>query len=222
MNSKLGCWLVLLVVAALPLRTFAAPEPPTADEVIRRAEERFRLLTDYDCFADTDSRAGKKAEAGTYHLWIKRPAMVRIRVIKGGHRGSEVAVDANGNVRGREGGLLKAFVIGLSKTDRRLQSIRGVPITQLDWGSFYRTYHENAARPGARVTLSPHTGGVGPYEVTVTFPQEGKRVRAVYRVDPTRWVLLEADEFEDEVRVDHILFRDINLDTGLSEKWFRL
>ena len=222
MNIRIGCWIALLAAAVIPLRNVAAAAPTTAEDVIHRAEERFRQLTDYDCLADTDSRAGKKTASGTYRLWFKKPEMVRIRVIKGGHRGSEVAVDSAGKVRGREGGLLKAFVVGLSKTDRRLQSIRGVSITQLDWGNFYRGYREGAARPGARVTLAPHTGDANPYEVTVTYPQEGKRVREVYRVDPARWVLLEADVFEDEVRVDHILFRDINLDTGVADKWFRL
>lgn len=222
MNIRIGCWLVLLAAVATPLRCVVAADPPTADDVIHRAEERFRQLTDYDCLADTDSRAGKKTASGTYHLWFKKPEMVRIRVIQGGHRGSEVAVDRDGKVRGREGGLLKPFVVGLSKTDGRLKSIRGVSITQLDWGTFYRGYHEAAARPGARITLTPPAGSAGSYEVTVAFPQDGKRVREVYRIDPARWTLVEADVFEDETRVDHILFRDVKLDTGLEDRWFRI
>jgi outer membrane lipoprotein-sorting protein len=221
MTMTLGCSIALLVVLVAPVRTVSAADPLTADEVIHRAEERFRQLTDYDCLADTDSRAGKKTASGTYHLWFKKPEMVRIRVIQGGHRGSEVAVDRDGKVRGREGGLLKPFVVGLSKTDGRLQSIRGVSITQLDWGTFYHGYHEAAAHAGAHVTLAP-PGSSGAYDVTVTYAQDGKRMREVYRVDSARWVLLEANVFEDEVRVDHILFRDIKLDTGLEDRWFRL
>lgn len=213
-------WLLLLATAA-PLRTHAAAELRTPDEVIRRAEERYAQLTDYDCLADTDSRAGKKTASGTYHLWFKKPGMIRIRVIQGGHRGSEVAVDRDGKVRGREGGLLRPFVVGLSKSDRRLQSIRGVSITQLDWGSFYRGYHAAAARPGAHASVALPAPN-GPYEVTVTYPDAGKRVREVYRVDPVRWILVEADIFEDETRVDHILFREVNLDPGLTDSWFRL
>lgn len=221
MNAQRGCWIALFIAATVPLRTGAANGPQSADEVIRRAEERFRQLTDYECMADTDSRAGKKTALGTYHLWFKPLAMIRLHVIRGGHRGSEVAVDRDGVIRGREGGLLKAITIRMSKTDRRLQSIRGVSVTQLDWGSFYRDYRDNAARPGARATLAPPVAG-RPYEVTVSYSDAGKRVRDVYRVDPASWTLGEADVFEDDVRVDHILFRDVKLNTGVADSWFRL
>ena len=214
-------WPVLLGVLYSPLRLPAAAEPAHPDEVMRRAEERFRTLNDYDCLADTESRAGKKSASGTYHLWFKKPEMVRIKVIRGGHRGSEVAIDKEGDVRGREGGLLKVFVAGLSKTDRRLQSIRGVPITQLDWGSFYKAYREHTARPGAQTALAPRTGDA-PYLVTVTFTDKGLRTRETFRIDPVRWTMLEGEVYEDDVRVDHIVFREVQLDVGTTEKWFHL
>jgi hypothetical protein len=215
-------WPVLLGVLLSPLRLSTAAETVGPDEVIRRAEERFRTLNDYDCLADTDTRAGKKSASGTYHLWFKKPEMVRIRVIRGGHRGSEVAIDANGKVRGREGGLLKPFVVGLSKTDRRLRSIRGVPITELDWGSFYKTYHERAARAGAHTTLAPRASDEAPYLVTVTYTDKGLRMRETFRIDPMRWIMLEGEVFEEDVRVDHIVFREAHLDVGTSERFFRL
>lgn len=214
-------WIVLLAAALAPMRTFGAEEPASADDVIRRAEQRFAQLTDYECLADTDSRAGKKTAAGTYHLWFKKPEMLRLQVVRGDHRNSEVAVDRDGNVRGREGGLLKPFVVGLKKTDRRLRSIRGVTITQLDWGTFYRNYRAAAAQPGAKTELIRRPGSTL-YEVAVTYTQGGTVMRQVYRIDPNRWVLIEADVFEDVVRVDHILFRDIRINTGIGDRWFRL
>jgi outer membrane lipoprotein-sorting protein len=113
-------------------------------------------------------------------------------------------------------------VVGLRKGDGRLKSIRGVPITELDWGSFYKTFREHAARPDARATLAPRDTSDAPYLVTLTSTEHGTRVKETYRIDPTRWTMLEGEVFENDVRVDHIVFRDVTLDAGTPDKFFRL
>jgi hypothetical protein len=65
-------------------------------------------------------------------------------------------------------------------------------------------------------------GTTSPSEVTVTYPNLGKAVREVYSVDPERWLIVEGAVYEDETRVEHVLFREIKLDTGVKEQWFRL
>lgn len=213
---------LLLLVGGLCAGRVHPAEPMRPDEVLALAERRFQSVTDYQCVADAETRLGNKTSAGTYQVWFKKPAMLRTRVLRGNHRGSEVAMDREGQVRGRKGGILKAFVVRLSADDKRLRNLRGVPVTELDWGSFYRKCRERSTRPGARMTLAPRASPDLPYEVVVTYPTEGNRMREVYRIDPKLHVLVEGDIFENEVRVDHIAFREIQLDTGLSDGTFKL
>jgi hypothetical protein len=216
-------FLTLCLAAVLGIVVSAsAAEQLSADELLRRAEERFQALKDYECLLESETRSGKRREAGVYRLWLKRPHMFRLRVLKGKHRGSEVAEDAGGTVRGHEGGLLKPIVVRLSATDRRLRSIRGVPVTEMDWGSFYRKCRERCARPGARVQVTAPASADAPYELTVSYTEAQQPMREVYRIDPQRWVLLEGDVFEGETRVDHVRFYEIKLDTGVRDGWFKL
>jgi len=217
---KLSALLLLafLFLTACPGR---GAEPLTAGDVLRRAEDRFRSLHDYECLADAETRLGRKSDSGIYRVWFKKPHQLRVRVVKGRHKASEVAMDAGGSVRGHEGGLLKPIVIKLKATDKRLCNLRGVPVTELDWGSFYTKCRERTARAGARTTLIPGADEA-PHEVVVTYPHEGKAMREVYRIDPKLWVMVEGSVYEDEVRVDLIRFREIRLDPGLEDRWFKL
>jgi hypothetical protein len=56
----------------------------------------------------------------------------------------------------------------------------------------------------------------------VLYSEQGRRYREVYRIDPHLWVMLEGRVYEDDVLVDHVRFRDIHLDTGVKDSWFRL
>ena len=209
---------------AVSLSAQAADAPPTTPEaVLRRAEERFRSLTDYRCRATLESQSGKKREVGEYQVWVKLPGMLRVHVDRGRGRGSDIAMARDGSIRGRKGGLLKAFVMGLDADDKRLRSIRGNPVTEFDWGSFYRKLRAHAALPGARLTLEPRPANTAaPYVLVVTYSEGGKNYREFTRIDPSLWVMVSGDVYEGVVLVDHVEFRDIHFNTGLTDGFFRL
>jgi outer membrane lipoprotein-sorting protein len=213
--------LLILLLALLPLR-LPAGESLTADEVMRRAEAAFAALSDYECLSDSETRLGAKVESGTHRIWFKQPRMLRVHVLRGRDDGSEVAVGADGRVRGHKGGILKAIVIRLSANDKRLRNLRGVPVTDLPWGRFYEKYRERAARPGARTALQPRLQPDDPYDLVLTYADGGKAIREVYRIEARRWVMMQGDVYENEVRVHHIVFRDIRLNTGVKDSWFKL
>jgi outer membrane lipoprotein-sorting protein len=218
-------WVFLALVLALLVpdaRIVGAVEPPTAAEVIARGEERFRTLRDYACLAEVEMRLRGKVEAGSGQLWFKQPRMLRIRINQGSGKGSEVAVDSDGKIRGRRRGFLSFIVKRLQVSDRRLHTIRGTSMLELDWGSFFLRYHAAVLRPDARIVLAPHPNPNAPYQVVVTYPDLGKSIREVYALDPHQWVIVEGELYEDNVRVEHVVFRDIKLDTGVAPDWFRL
>lgn len=213
--------LALALVIAPGLRVRAGDTPRTFS-MIQRGEERFRTIQDYECLVDVESRVGKRVETGTCRFWYKQPRMLRVKVLRGNRSGSQVTVDRTGQIRGSKGGLLGLIVRRLQPTDSRLLSIRGTSMTTLDWGSFFQKYHAAAQRPDAQVTLAPHADPTAPYEVTVTYANLGKSMREVYSLDPQSWLIVEGAVYEDATRVEHVLFRDIKLNTGVAETWFRL
>jgi outer membrane lipoprotein-sorting protein len=210
-----------IVLLAAPVAVLPAAGP-TADEVVSRAEQQFAGLTDYECLSEMEAHQGERQESGRYHLWFKKPRMLRVRVTGGRNRGSEVAIDSGGAIRGRKGGLLKPFVMRLKPTDRRLKSIRGVPVTEFYWGAFYEKLRRRASLAGAQLSLEPHLRPEAPFEVVLTYRDAGKSMREVYGIDPRLWVMVEGEVFEDGTRVDHVTFQDIRLNTGVAESWFRL
>lgn len=171
---------------------------------------------------DLEARLDQKTELATCQLWFKQPRMLRAKVLRGSGRGSEVAVDSEGQIRGRPGGILSFVVQRLQASDRRLHNIRGTSLLELEWGAGFLRYHAAALRPDAVITLAPHPDPHSPYRVVVSYPDLGKAVREVYSLDPQRWVIVEGELYENEVRMEHVVFHDIKIDTGLPDAWFRL
>jgi outer membrane lipoprotein-sorting protein len=217
----------LWVLPSLLLLTLGATqgytaEPLDATEVIARGEEQFRSLRDYECMVDVEVREGRKVEAGSGRYWFKQPRMLRVRILQGTGKGSEVAVDSEGQIRGHKRGILSFIVKRLKVSDRRLHTIRGTSMLELDWGSFYLRYRAAALRPDAVIAVAPRSDANAPYQVTVTYPDLGKTVREEYWIDPLRWVIVEGAVYEDEVRLEHVVFREIKVNTGIADGWFRL
>lgn len=194
----------------------------TATEVIARGEERFRTLQDYQCLVELETKQGKRVESGACQFWFKQPRMLRLKVIRGSKKGSEVTVSNTGQVRGHQGGLFRSIIRRMKPTDSRLLTIRGSSMMGLDWGSFFLKFHAATANPGARVTLAPREDPEAPYQVQVAYPERGKRMREVYALSPRSWLLVDGAVYEDEVQVEHVTFRDVKLDTGLPDDWFSL
>jgi hypothetical protein len=216
-----GVFLVLALLSLLAIRV-QAEAPLTADDVIARGEERFRRLQDYQCQVDLEVKSGEKVVAGSGQFWFKQPRMLRVRVTRGPGKGSELAVDSLGQIQGRKRGLLSFVVKRLQASDRRLHTIRGTSMLELDWGAFFLRYRAAALRPDAVIRLAPHLNPGSPYQVVVTYADLGKSVREVYSLDPHQWVIVEGALYEDGVLVEHVVFRDIKFDTGMAEGWFRL
>lgn len=217
-----GWMCLLLALVALPGHALDPGEAGTPEAVLARAETVFRDLQDYECVVESEARLGKRHESCIQRLWFKKPLQMRLRVLRGDHRGSEVALDARRKVRGHAGGLLKPFVLGVRFNDSRLKSLRGHHFSELNWGAFYATYRKHAALPQARSVLSRRTSTEAPYEIVLTYSRDGKATRELYRFDPRLWVLLEHEVYEGGERVDHTRFAEIRLNPGLKDSWFRL
>jgi len=214
--------LIALIAAVLTSDRPGRAEAANPEAVLQRVNEQFGALRDYECLVDTDCQAGSKQEARSFRMWYKQPGMLRLKVLRGRSRGSEVVVASDGTIRGRKGGLLKPIVIRMDAEDARVRSLRGVPVSEFLWSAFYSRYRARAAQPGARITLLPHQEADAPYEIQLTYADQGRAMREVLRVDPVRWLVQEREIFEGATCVDRAVFHDWKVNGGLKDGWFRL
>lgn len=56
----------------------------------------------------------------------------------------------------------------------------------------------------------------------LTCSNLGKSVREAYSLASYRWPIVEGAVYEDETRVEHVVFQGIQLDTGMAVGSFRL
>ena len=217
-----GAILCALALSAPVLARVSTPAPVSGIEVIAHAEERFQSLRDYECAVEVQSDLGKRVETGAAKFWYKQPGMLRVNITRGSKRGTVVAVDRGGKIRGHKGGLLSGIVRSMKPNDKRLLTIRGTSLLSLDWGSFYRKFREGAIRPAARIIVEPRSDPTAPHLVSLSSPADGKDVREVYTIEPQRWIMVEGSTYEGDARVEHVLFQDVKLDTGVEDGWFRL
>jgi len=189
--------------------------------VAARLQQRFNQITDYECVMKTETRAGSKVETATFHVWFRKPALFRLRVLQGRQRGSELVVPADGTLRGRRGGLLRAFSRRLNRSDPSLRSLRGQPAWELDMGSFLRAIRDRMAQQGSSAELR---AGPGDHrlllEVRYRPSGGGGPLRDVWSLDDQNWLLVSGDVFEGTQRVDHFEISDLKIDRGLAESFF--
>jgi hypothetical protein len=214
------CLLLMLAASSMPAHS-AAPLSPAGVAV--RLQSRFEQLTDYNCLLKTETHAGSKVETATFHLWYRRPGLLRLRVLQGRRKGSELVLAADGTLHGRRGGLLKPFSRRLSRTDPSLRSLRGQPAWELDFGSFLRAMRDRMALPGSAAVIHEPTA-TEPHlllEVRYRPPGSDRFLRDVWAVDLGEWLLAWGDVFDGQTRVDHVEFSQIRVDQGTKASWFR-
>jgi outer membrane lipoprotein-sorting protein len=214
--------LVLVTCAFSTLTAVAGPraaEPDRAQQILDRAEQRFRSIADYECVIDYECRLPDRVETKTYRVWYLQPKLLRVKVLQGPGKGSEVAMDEKGQFRGRKGGILKPFVVKLKPTDKRLQGLRGKSVTEFNLGTVYERCRGRCSQ-GAEMQVAKTTDATK--GVVLSFNENGKRVQETYRFDPNSWFLTSCSVLEDGKLVESFEIDQLKVNAGLDSEWFRL
>jgi hypothetical protein len=197
-----------------------AAEPDQADAILDRAEQRFRSISDYECVIDYECRLPDRIEKKTYRVWYRQPSLLRVKVLQGPGKGSEVALDENGQYRGRKGGLLKPFVVKLKPGDKRLQGLRGKSVSEFNLGTVYKRCRSRCAQGGADIQVAKAAEGTR--GLVFSFNENGKKVQETYRFDPNSWFLTSCSVLEDGKLVESFDIQGLKVNGGLDEGFFRL
>lgn len=194
----------------------AASEAPP-DRIVDRCEAHFRSLTDYECVLDKESQGGEKSEQGAYRIWYKQPGFVKIKVEKGHHRGSSIALGKEGRIHARSGGLFGFIKISMSKTDSRLRDDDGSYAWQCDFGCELNKLREHV-HAAKSCTAAPM--GEGKEQLTVVYDAQGKQIKEVWQFDTQHDVVLGHETYEGGTLTDRVAIHDYRENTGLSDGFF--
>jgi len=192
---------------------------PTAEQVLSRLEARVDGIKEYECLMEGDMRKGGNSKMGTYHIWFRPPELMRIRVEKGAHRGSEIVLTESGKVRARGGGVLKVFTTTMSRNDKRLRD----PCGRYAWdASFPRLYRRLKERVAAaeRVEVSPL--GKDAYRITVAARDAGQPVRERWTVRLTGCPVERVEVDEGNQAIERTSFREFRENPSLPVDLFKL
>src|SRR5438128_10353366 len=172
---------------------------------------------DYQCVIHSFERQGPRQEERSYRLFVKDARLVRIEVTEGRGKGSEATVDARGRVRGRRGGLLKAFAETLKPEDRRIRSLRGEPFWEAACHNFLKELRLRIAEPGTHAEVEPDPEQPGRLLLVLSRPDA---TREKYWIDPQQMQLLRGEIFENGLLVREFSVRDVRENVGLSDDFF--
>ncbi len=197
-----------------------AAEPDRAEAILDKAEQRFRSISDYECVIDYECRLPDRTENKTYRVWYRQPSLLRVKVLQGPGKGSEVALDEKGQYRGRKGGILKPFVVKMKPGDKRLQGLRGKSVTEFNLGTVYQRCRGRCAQAGADIQVAKTADATR--GVVLSFNENGKKVQETYKFDPNTWFLTSCSVLEDGKLVESFAIEQLKVNSGLDSDWFRL
>jgi outer membrane lipoprotein-sorting protein len=221
-SLALAALLAAAAMAASPTPP-ASGQLPAARDVVSRLEARFAEVTDYECVMDSEEYRAKKSDIGSYRIWFKKPELFRLKVEKGHHVGSEIALTKQGNVRARPGGFLKKLVSkAMSRDDKQLRSLRGGYPWDANFGSLIaalKRHVQQAERAEVRAAAGPPQ--VLDLQVEYRDPSLGP-VREVWSVDATSWLITGSDTYEGPTLAERVRFRGYRDNLGIPESFFSL
>jgi hypothetical protein len=213
---RAAAWPVLVLVSAAVL----LPAHAGTAEALRwvdRLQERITLCKDYQYRVTCYERLGGKEERRSFTLYAKDCRLVRIKITSGRGKGSDVAMDGQGRIRGRKGGLLKPFARTLKPEDTRLRSLRGVAFWESAAHSFLPDLRERMAQPGNRCEVEPAKDQPGRVLLGINRPGG---VREQYWIDPEQLLLMKAETYESDQLVRRFVIEDVRTNVGLSDSFF--
>jgi hypothetical protein len=126
-------------------------------------------------------------------------------------------MDAQGRVRARKGGLLRAFVRTLRPDDPRVCSLRGTPFWEAACPNFLKALRLRVVQPGTECELGPDPAQ--PLLMLLAVHRPGA-LHERYWIDPQGMHLIKGEEFEGDLLVHRFAISDIQENVGLTDAFF--
>jgi outer membrane lipoprotein-sorting protein len=188
-----------------------------AGELIEALQEHAAHCQDYQYDLASYERKGNQQEEQCCRFFGKGDRLVRVRVLQGRGRGSEAVMDAEGRVRARKGGLLKAFTRTLRPDDPRVSDLCGRPFWEAACPNYLQTLRQRVTQPGSECELGRDPQQ--PALVVLTLRQPSG-IQEQYWIDPQGMHLVRGLELEGGLLVHRFTVSNIRENAGLSDSFF--
>jgi outer membrane lipoprotein-sorting protein len=209
--------LVFSCLSSLIVCRVAAGEAAEAVRLVDRLQNRLAQCRDYQYLLTSYERRGDRQEERAYRFYVKDARLVRIKIVAGRDKGSEAILDAQGQVRGRKGGLLKAFPRTLSPGDRRICSLCGTPFWDAACHNYLKALRARMAQAGTQCEVGPDREQPALLLLEVQRPAA---TRERYWVDPQLMHVVKGEVFEGDVLVRRFAVSEIKENVGLPDTFF--
>jgi outer membrane lipoprotein-sorting protein len=180
-------------------------DPKNVTELMASLGRAVAELKDYTVTGVTE-KAGKSEQ---FKLTFKQPNLIRIDT-----PGGQVAVQPNGEIKGRMGhGAFGHISRKLKRSDRRLLDSEGIPFFESDFGSMVaRMQAQIKAGATASLTTQPDT-----YILEIRSGKTSWR----YTVDHSSFIIRENSRTVDGKQVEITRYSDFHPNGGVKEDLFR-
>lgn len=150
---------ILLLAPAIVSAQTQLPEetvPDNVKQLLTASWANWNALSDYQFTMQATVRKGNRVEKSAYHDYFKKPDMFRTDVTAGPKAGGAVVKQADGKIKGHQGGFLAAIILTLSPADKRLYDVRGNYFLEAEWSRHLKQIEDRLIK-GARAALVSDT-----------------------------------------------------------------
>jgi outer membrane lipoprotein-sorting protein len=221
MKTIAFCILLLLLCTGL------SGDEINTDELLEHIQARWQTVSDYTCILETFTLTEDDKQVSTIEHKFLKPKWIRMQILEGDGKGSIGVYDPfTKKVRGCKTGILKIIVLTMDITDSRVRSIRGHRIDQGDCLTLIErleAYHRNG-----EFTSVEHTtyNGKSAYlfkaEVQDSSRLWGAQKESIWLNEENCFPLKSEQLLGDGTVVHYSTYRDIEINTGLTEDDFKL
>ena len=215
-SQRLGLGIGLVTLALLGAGVVSAASM-TPTQINQQWAEKIQSANDYEFEMDTVKLENGKEQSSSEHVWVKKPDMIRIRMDKGSHRGSEIIINSDGRVHAHDGGLLKGIKVSMSKNDSRLRDAQGDYAWQSDFATQCKLLHTELQSPEKAEAMETPDGMQ--LEV-VSHDSRFKGPRKDIWVFDSNWVPVRHETFDGGTMLDKTVYHDFKENQGLKDSFF--
>jgi outer membrane lipoprotein-sorting protein len=214
----------LLIIASLcSALAVAGGGIARADSALSAFGAAVEALREYTVTIAGHETDGRRTQDRTIRYWYMKPTTAKVEVISGAGRGSAAVWTGGDTVRGRQGGILSMIKLTVGLHDARATSLRGDTIDSAYFGNMFKHFKTTNGKlneaPGPRIAGVPTEMMI----LNVADPAANGRIsKEVLYLSATTHLPLKRERFEGDALVKSQEFRDLKLNSNLTDKDFSL
>jgi outer membrane lipoprotein-sorting protein len=211
---------VLLLVAMVA----STAHSQSAQEIFSKAEASWKGIRDYRCMMQSNNKLGQEKDLKKVDFAFKRNHQVRMEVLDGKNKGSVVARNDSGRIKGKKGGILGVVAVTLGETDERILNLRGRKFYEADWGTVLKEFSDRLKAGWNVVVQGEEEVSGSPCDILVATGRESgsKVTKDMMWIDKKNHLVLRRKQYEGEDLINEVVWWDIQVNSGLGDDLFDL